>query len=372
MLYTVIPAGGSGTRLWPLSRSGHPKFLQPLTGTPASLLQATVTRLAPLSPPEQTFVVTGAAHAAAVARQLPELPDENILVEPGPRDSCPAIAFAAAVIARRDPQAVMGSFAADHLIVDEGGFRDVVRIAIEGAQSGYLMTIGITPTHPETGYGYIQVGETAGPPGVVSVTRFQEKPDRSLAEQYVASGEYLWNAGMFVWRVDAFLAELARQRPEIHAAALAIAEGWDTDPDSVLEQHWPKMPKVPVDTAVMEGAAEFGRVATVPGDFGWSDIGDFHSLGELLKADESGNVVLDVATAESTGRHESGHAEVVLRDTENSIVIPGGGRIVTVLGGRDLVVVDTEDALLVCARSQAQQVKGIVEELRERGHGAHI
>src|SRR3954447_13265593 len=154
-LYAVIPAGGSGTRLWPLSRAGHPKFLHPLTGTDASLLQATVDRLDLLAGPDQIFVVTGVAHAAAVSRQLASVPDENVLVEPSPRDSCAAIALAAAVIARRDPEAVMGSFASDHLIGDKGAFTDVIRQAMEGARQGLLMTLGITPTRPETGYGYL-------------------------------------------------------------------------------------------------------------------------------------------------------------------------------------------------------------------------
>src|SRR5205807_1779713 len=158
MLYAVIPAGGSGTRLWPLSRAGNPKFLHPLTGSAQTLLQATVGRLAPLAPPEQIYVVTGVAHAAAVARQLPELPVENVVVEPSPRDSCAAIGLAAAIIAERDRQAVMGSFAADHLVRDQERFVQVLRQAVEGARKGQLMTVGITPTHPESGYGYLECG----------------------------------------------------------------------------------------------------------------------------------------------------------------------------------------------------------------------
>src|SRR5689334_15481075 len=184
-LYAVIPAGGSGTRLWPLSRAGHPKFLHPLTGTDASLLQATAERLAPLSGPEGTFVVTGVAHAAAVARQLTGVPGGNLLVEPSPRDSCAAIALAAAVIARRDPEAVMASFASDHLIAQKQRFTDVIHRAVAGAEQGLLMTLGITPTRTETGYGYLECGPPIGDGPVLAVREFKEKPSYEVAEVYV-------------------------------------------------------------------------------------------------------------------------------------------------------------------------------------------
>ncbi|MEV2240030.1 sugar phosphate nucleotidyltransferase [Micromonospora sp. NPDC049891] len=358
MIYVVIPAGGSGTRLWPLSRAGHPKFLHPFTGTSASLLQATVERLGPLTTPERTMVVTGAAHAAAVARQLTGLPEENILVEPSPRDSCAAIALAAAVIAVRDPDAVMGSFAADHLIGDPQRWVDTVREAVRGAEQGLLMTVGITPTRPETGYGYLRTGEPVGGGPMRPVVEFKEKPSADVAETYLRSGHYLWNAGMFVWRVSAFLAELARQQPDLHAGVTAIAAAWGSDEqDDVLGAVWPTLTKISVDYAVMEGAAAAGRVATVPGDFRWNDVGDFHTLGEVLPADSDGNVVLagDAKT------------EVLLRDSSGMVVVPQAGRLVAAVGVRDLIVVDTVDALLVCPRDRAQDVKSIVDELKRRG-----
>ncbi|MEV6811270.1 sugar phosphate nucleotidyltransferase [Micromonospora sp. NPDC051296] len=358
MIYVVIPAGGSGTRLWPLSRAGHPKFLHPFTGTSASLLQATVERLTPLTTPEHTMVVTGAAHAAAVARQLTGLPEENILVEPSPRDSCAAIALAAAVIAVRDPDAVMGSFAADHLIGDPQRWVTTVQEAVRGAEQGLLMTVGITPTRPETGYGYLQTGDPVGDGPMRPVIEFKEKPSAEVAEAYLRSGRYLWNAGMFVWRVSAFLAELARQQPALHTGVTAIAAVWGTDEqDDVLGAVWPTLPKISVDYAVMEGAASAGRVATVPGDFQWNDVGDFHTLGEVLPADADGNVVLGV----------DAKAEVLLRDSSGMVVVPQSGRLVASVGVRDLIVVDTPDALLVCPRDRAQDVKAIVDELKERG-----
>src|SRR5262249_40894004 len=190
--------------LWPLSRAGNAKFLPPLTGSASTLLQATVERLAPLAPRAQTYVVTGVAHAAAVARQLPDLPEQNVLVEPSPRDSCAAIGLAAAIIAERDPEAVMGSFAADHLVSNPAPFVEVVRQAMGGAGDGYLMTVGITPTHPETGYGYLECGPELDGGPVRRVNEFKEKPSYEVASQYVESGQYLWNASMFVWRVDVF------------------------------------------------------------------------------------------------------------------------------------------------------------------------
>ena len=364
-LYAVIPAGGSGTRLWPLSRAGHPKFLHPLTGTGASLLQATVSRLAPITAPGRVFVVTGVAHAAAVSRQLAGVPEENILVEPSPRDSCAAIALAAAVIGRRDPEAVMGSFASDHLIADDDRFLEVIRTAMSGARDGLLMTLGITPTRPETGYGYVQCGGPAGDSGVLVVEEFKEKPSYDVAEAYVKSGNYLWNAGMFVWRVDVFLAELARQQPQLAAGISRIAQAWDSSArEEVIGEVWPTLPRISVDYAVMEGAATVGRVGTVPGDFGWNDVGDFHTLGEVLAADAAGNVIV--------GKDALAKPGVLLRETENLVVVPNSGRLVAALGIRDIIIVDTPDAVLVCPRDRAQEVKHLVDALKESGDLGYI
>jgi mannose-1-phosphate guanylyltransferase len=310
-------------------------------------------------------VVTGVAHAAAVSRQLADVPEENILVEPSPRDSCAAIALATAVIARRDPEAIMGSFAADHLIADGHRFVDVLRTAMSGAARGLLMTLGITPTRPETGYGYVQCGGPTGDEGVLAVEEFKEKPSYDVAEAYVKSGNYLWNAGMFVWRVDVFLAELARQQPQLAAGISRIAQAWDSPArEEVLGEVWPTLPRISVDYAVMEGAAAVGRVGTVPGDFGWNDVGDFHTLGEVLASDTDGNVVV--------GREALPEPGVLLRDTENLVVVPNSGRLVAALGVRDLIIVDTPDAVLVCPRDRAQEVKHLVDELKDLGELGYI
>ena len=362
-MHAVILAGGSGTRLWPLSRLHQPKFLHPLSGSPLSLLQATVERVAPLAGPERTMVVTGAAHAAAVARQLTALPEENILVEPSARDSCAAIGLAAALIARHDPQAIMGAFAADHLITNPARFVEVVRQAVAGASRGLLMTIAITPTRPETGYGYLRCGEEVGPGPVRMVEAFAEKPAYDLAKEYVESGDYLWNAGMFVWRVDTFLAELARQQPSLHEGLCRVAAAWDEpDGDEVLTAIWPTLTKISVDYAVMEGAAAAGRVGTVPGDFGWTDVGDFQTLGDVLPGDARGNVVLG-----GNDDHPGEKPGVLLRDTDRLVVVPHSGRLVAALGVGDLVIVDTPDVVLVCSRERSQEVKQLVDDLKARG-----
>jgi mannose-1-phosphate guanylyltransferase len=367
-LYAVIPAGGSGTRLWPLSRAERPKFLLPLTGSPDSLLQATVDRLAPLATSDTTLVVTGTCHAAAVARQLPSLPERNILVEPSPRDSCPAIGLAAAIIARRHPEAIMGSFAADQLVRDRQSFIDTVAAAMEGARQGYLMTVGITPERPETGYGYLRCGEPTGDGPVRTVEQFTEKPSAETARAYLESGRYLWNASIFVWQVGTFLAELHRQQPELHDGLVRIAAAWDTDDaPAVLAEVWPSLPRISVDFAVMEGAAAAGKVATVPGDFGWHDVGDFDTIGGLLgTADEAGNVVIEEP------KSESGAAGVLFEDSADVVVVPRSGRLVAALGVTDLVIVDTDDALLVCRRDRAQEVKSVVERLRQQGDDSRI
>jgi mannose-1-phosphate guanylyltransferase len=365
-LYSVIPAGGSGTRLWPLSRANHPKFLHALTGTPLSLLQATSMRLAPLSNPETTYVVTGVAHAAAVARQLPELPNGNLLVEPSPRDSCAAIGLAAAVIVRRDQEAIMGSFAADHLVKDEPGFVETIQAAVDGARQGRLMTVGITPTHAETGYGYLQCGDADHLDGVRQVLEFKEKPSHEVAVAYLASGRYLWNASMFVWRADAFLAELQRQQPILFEGLSTIADAWGTPrQDAVLGEVWPSLPKISVDHAVMEGAADVGLVATVPGDFGWTDVGDFDALGQILVAQEAGDNAGNVIVVEPED------SPVMLRDTTDSVVVAHSGRLVVTLGLHDMIVVDTPDAVLVCSRKRAQDIKSIVDDLKQRGDGRY-
>jgi mannose-1-phosphate guanylyltransferase len=355
--WAVVPAGGAGTRLWPLSRQARPKFLLDLTGSGRTLLQQTWDRLEPLTGAAGIAIVTGAAHADAVSEQLPGLLPANLLTEPTPRDSAAAICLAAAVIAIRDPDAVIGSFAADHVIRNVAGFEAAVREAVVAAQLGEIVTLGIDPDHPSTAFGYIRVGEPLGLDGAPSacrVERFVEKPDADTAAGYLKEGGYRWNAGMFVFRADVLLAELERNRPELHAGVLEIAEAWDTpERDAVLALRWPQLEKVAIDYAIAEPAAADGRVAVVPAALGWDDIGDWASLAALLPGDAALKVVGDAAQ--------------VLDVDSSGIAVPAGNRLVAVLGLKDVVVIDTPSAVLVTTREWAQDVKKVVETLAELG-----
>lgn len=348
--WAVVPAGGSGTRLWPLSRAARPKFLLPLLGE-ASLLQDTVARFAPLAPPERTLVVCGPAHAAAVARQLPALPAGNVVVEPAPKGSGPAITLATALVARRDPAAVVGSFAADHRVDDPAAFARAVRAAVAAADEGWLVTLGLTPTRSETGYGYIErtdepVART--PNGTAyRAARFVEKPDLATATEYVASGRFLWNASMFVWRAQTLLEEVARLQPTLHAGVSQIAAAWGTArQERVTAEVWAELAESTIDQGVMERAA---RVAVIPAELGWSDVGDWHGLGELIAHDDLGNSV---------------RGDVVQVDARRSVVWSETGRLVALVGVDNVAVVDTPDALLIVDRGHAQDVKRVVERLK--------
>ena len=349
--WSVIPAGGAGTRLWPLSRADAPKFLRDLTGSGRSLLQSTVDRLTPLSA-DRFLVVTGAAHSAAVHEQLPELGADAVLAEPSARDSMAAIGLAAALLELRDPEAVMGSFAADHVIEEPEVFRQTVRTAVEIAREDWLVTIGIDPTFPSPAFGYLHLGEALEEhPGGYLVRAFVEKPSEVVARRYVASGEYRWNAGMFVVRPSVLLDLLADTDPEFAAALRDLA----ADP-SRLDEVWPTLPRIAVDHAVAEPAADAGRVAAVPASFGWDDIGDFDSLAALLgaEADRAVPVVL-------------GDESLVIAVHSTGLVVPAAGKPIAVVGLDDIVVVDTPDALLVTTRSRAQDVKSIVAALKASG-----
>lgn len=349
--WAVIPAGGAGTRLWPLSRRSAPKFLHDLTGSGRTLLQGTVDRLRATAG-DRIIVVTGAAHEQAVREQLPELGGDALLAEPSPRDSMAAIGLAAAVLERRSPDAVLGSFAADHVIDDAAGFGAAVSEAVEAARAGWLVTLGVRPTHPATGFGYIRPGEPlAGHPAARVAAEFVEKPDAAAATAYVAEG-CLWNAGMFVVRPGVLLDLLHEGHPELADGLRAIA----ADPGR-LSEIWATLTAIAIDHAVAEPAAAAGRVAVVPAAFDWDDVGDFASLDEVVRdGAEPGMQVL-------------GDRGLVITasPTDGGLVVPGSGRIVAVVGLDDVVVVDTPDALLVTTRAAAQQVKAVVAELAERG-----
>jgi mannose-1-phosphate guanylyltransferase len=350
--WAVIPAGGSGTRLWPISRRHSPKFLHDLTGSGQSLLRATWDRLEPLVG-ERILVVTGAAHEDAVRRQLPMLGYDAVVGEPSPRDSMPAIGLAAAILERRDPEAVLGSFAADHVITQPENFHRAVAEAVVLARRGELVTIGIEPTSPSTAFGYIRLGEelgVAGAPSAHRVDEFVEKPDSETAARYLESGAYRWNAGMFVVGATTLLELLAENHAEMVDHLRTIA----ADPRRMRDL-WPSLHKIAIDHAVAEPAAAAGRVAVVPAALGWDDVGDFAALTKLVPE-----------SSELPGITAIGPVDDII-SIESTATVAAGGRLVALIGVDDLVVIDTQDALLITRPDRAQDVKKVVEALTAQG-----
>jgi mannose-1-phosphate guanylyltransferase len=358
--YSVIPAGGIGARLWPLSRADAPKFLHDLTGSGSSLLRATWDRLAPISGPDRVMVVTGRAHRAAVEAQIPELTDANVVLESEPKESTAAIGLAAAILRRREPDVIVGSFAADHVITDVRAFRRAVEQAVAAADAGWITTIGITPTDPANGFGYNECGDALDIPGAadaLAVQHFVEKPDLATAKKYLADEKHLWNAGMFVARADVLLARIGESDPELLAGLEQLAEAWD-DParrGPVVDKVWPGLHKIAIDYTVAEPAAAAGRLAVIPGAFDWDDVGDFASIAKL----HSGGRKTDLAILGENAR--------VLADSSSGIVVSQTNRIISLIGVRDIVVVDTPDALLVTTSQNAQRVKSVVDALKLSG-----
>jgi mannose-1-phosphate guanylyltransferase len=353
-LYAVIMAGGVGSRLWPRSRLATPKQFLDLLGS-RTMLQETVDRIEPLIPLDRVLVVAGEDHETTVRSQVPGLPPENMITEPGPRGTAPCIGLAAVTLQQRDPTATMAVFPADHRIADATRFRKAVAAAAQVAQDDYLVTLGITPDHPNTGYGYIQrgtsLGEVQGLP-VYRVRRFTEKPDAATAESFLGSGEYYWNGGIFIWRVSAILAEMARLLPQLHGELQSVAEAWDAPArERKLAAAWERVPRTTIDYGVMEKAA---RVAVLPVDMGWDDVGNWASLSGLLEGDEAGNVL-------------RGKGRSLLLDSADNYVYSSPGRLVTLVGVEGFVVVDTEDALLICPKEHAQAVRDVVKRLKAEG-----
>jgi mannose-1-phosphate guanylyltransferase len=357
--YSVIPAGGIGSRLWPLSRADAPKFLHDLTGSGTTLLRGTWDRLVPLSGPDRIMVVTGRAHRAAVEAQLPDLSDLNVVLESEPKDSSAAIGLAAAILHRREPDVIIGSFAADHVISDIRGFKRAVIEAVAAADAGYIATVGITPTEPAIGFGYIHCTgglDIAGAPSAVRADSFVEKPDILTAERYLSDGDYLWNAGMFISRADRLLEQLGESEPELLAGLTELAEAWDTPRrGAVVDRVWPGLKKIAIDYTVAEPAAKAGRLAVIPGDFDWDDVGDFAAIGKL----HAGGRKSDLAILGENAR--------VLADASSGVVISQSGRLISLIGVSDIVVVDTPDALLVTTTANAQRVKAVVDALKLSG-----
>jgi mannose-1-phosphate guanylyltransferase len=352
MLHVVIMAGGSGTRFWPVSRHLRPKQLVALAAD-QPILRLTFERIMPLVPPQRTWVVTSRDTAEATRHVVPEIPRQNVLAEPEGRDTAACAGFAARVLLHNDPEAVCAVLPSDHIIGQEERFQSAILAAAEvvGSQGG-LLTFGVQPTRPETGYGYLKIGARHsvidGWP-VHALDRFVEKPDAATAGSYLESGDYLWNSGMFVWRAAEFLDEVRRQLPELADDLDRVAEALEApDFDAALANIYRKLTRTSIDYGVMEGAE---RCWTMPVDFPWSDVGAWPALRELLPVDGDGNA--------TRGR-------VVTMDTDRNVEV-SDGPVVALAGVRDLIVVATRDAVLVVPADEAQRVKEIVAELEERG-----
>ena len=271
--YVIIPAGGAGTRLWPLSRENHPKFLLDIDLSGRSLLQSTWNRLVPLAGASRMTVVAGPSHSESIQGQLPQLDVANLFTEPGPKDSMAAIGLAAAILLKRDKDAVIGSFAADHMIAGEDAFLNSVTEAVKVAQEGFLVTIGIAPSHPATGFGYVKLGdklEIASAPSARLVSAFKEKPDAYTAAKYLSSGNYRWNAGMFVTKASTLMDLVKEYEPNLHQELTRIADAWEdkTQREQLMAEVWPQLEKLAIDNAIAEPAAAEGKVAVIPATFG--------------------------------------------------------------------------------------------------------
>jgi len=349
--YALIMAGGTGTRLWPVSRRDRPKQSLKLIGD-RTMFEHAVDRIAPLFQPEQIFVVAGSEHVPDLARQAPELPAENFIVEPVGRGTAPAIGLGAIHLHKQDPDAVMAVLTADHFIADVGRFRRVLSAAEQVAEEGRLVTLGIEPSSPSTGYGYIQQGETLDQVNgfdVFDVERFTEKPDQEAAHRMVESGEYTWNSGMFIWQVERIMDEFEAQMPEFYVKLAEVEASLGTKGyNPTLDRVWPEVTKESIDYGVMEDA---NQVAVIPVDIGWSDVGSWGSLAQLLRGvenpDNYGNVVV--------GEHQG-------IDTKDSLIF-GGKRLIATIGLQDMIVVDAGDAILVCPMEREQEVRDMVQRL---------
>ncbi len=349
-MIAVIMAGGTGTRFWPRSRMRQPKQFLPLLGE-KNFLQETVERIDPMIPAEKILVITGAPFVEMIRKGFPSIPAENILGEPVGRNTAPCIALAAAVAERRwGKDEVMAVLPADHYIEDRKPFVDLLWKGAEACKGGdTLVTLGIRPSRPETGYGYLEMGETwkeiSGTPAF-RVKRFVEKPDRNRAKEYVASGDYLWNSGMFLWTVGAIRSELEEHLPELREPMEAFRQGEASDLTALLVHYFPLMPSVSIDYGVMEKSK---NVVAMAAEFPWNDVGSWEALSDLIVPDNEGNHVIgDFLGVDSSG-----------------CVIHSPRKLVAAIGVKGLIVVETDDALLICPRERAQEVRAVVDRLQE-------
>ena len=347
----VIMAGGKGERFWPKSRTSLPKQFLSFSGQDAeTMIQLTTRRLLPLVSYDDMFVVTNKEYVNLVKTQLPQIPHENILAEPLAKNTAPCIGLAAAVISKKYDDAVMLALASDHLIKFEEMYIDTMAQAIDVAkEDNNIVTIGITPTYPETGYGYINFARSQGEnqhQGVYTVNRFVEKPNIEIAKEYLNSGQYLWNSGMFVWKLSTIMQKFEELMPDTYSGILEISQAVGTPQyEQVLEQVFTNFKSESIDYGIMERS---NCIYTIPGSFGWDDVGSWLALERVNKTNESGNMV---------------QGDVITINTKDCIIV-GGKKLIAAVGLDDLVIVDTDDAILICAKDATQDVKKVIENLR--------
>jgi len=356
-IYAVIMAGGSGTRLWPRSRKRKPKQLLDIVSS-RTMIQETVERLSPLVESSHTIIVVGEIHFKEIDQQLAHIPTENIIIEPEGRNTAPCIGLAATHIRALEKNAIMVVLPSDHLIQNASRFRKIIGAAARVAQRGsHLVTIGITPTFPETGYGYIQVGDkvdTVNGEDAYRVAAFTEKPSLAVAKKFLKSGDYMWNSGMFVWSVETILDEIRVHLPDLYDGLMKMQGALGKNNESkVIQKVYASLKSESIDFGVMEKAKE---VLLLKGDFGWNDIGSWAAMEQLWPKDKNGNFLnAEVVSIESTGN-----------------IIHSTKKLVAVIGLKDIVIIETEDALLVCAKDRAPDVRRAVDELKERGLDAYL
>ncbi len=350
--YGLILAGGRGTRFWPRSRKRSAKQVLPVVGT-RSLIQDTVDRLAPVIAPERLWILTNNDLREEIIKQLPDVPSHQVLAEPMQRNTAPAIGLAAHILRSLDPEAVMGVFPSDHVIGKPAAYRKALKAAFQGAAAGHLMVVGIQPRWPETGYGYIEFprGTGAGSAGTLPVRRFHEKPELPKAKRYLAAGNFYWNSGMFFWRADVLLDQLRQHLPKTATLLASLPAFGSRKFAARLKEAFPLCDNISIDFAVMEPAAQAKQVHGIAaGEFAWNDVGSWNAVYELLPRDPAGNVIA---------------RESVCMDASNNFV-DARGKLVALLGVKDLIIVDTPDALLVATRDRAQQVGEVVKALEKQ------
>jgi mannose-1-phosphate guanylyltransferase len=350
-MYAVIMAGGGGTRLWPKSLEKNPKQMHALAGE-KPLVEETVDRLADIVGQDNVYIITNQHHADLIRDLIPTC-CEKVLVDPFRRDTGPCIGLAAMYLSLQCPDAVMGVFAADHYIGDAPTFSRIVGVGEKLAAEGHVVTIGIKPTEPATGYGYIECGDRFRSVDGVDVyyaRRFAEKPDLETAIEYYSSGRYLWNSGMFVWSIPTVLSLFEKHLPDVYERLMRIRDAVGTESEhEVLMREYDQMQRISVDYGIME---KLDEILVIPGDFGWNDVGSWTTVYDLSPHDEDGDAVRGL------------HLGI---DTKNCLVVGPEGKVIATIGIEDLVVVDTEGALLVCRKDRAQDVKKIVDALKGLG-----